>query len=518
MSLVDSPFTDKLNTNFVPSDSEVKQLNALLREPVAELARLDALISQLATERASLQVVVDSHRALLSPIRRIPEDFLREIFVSCLPDNHDAFMDATQSPLLLGRVCGLWRRVAYSTPRLWSSFYIPPLGFDLVAPEDVERELATGIKVWLERSMDCPLSISLAIYIPAFSSGQEYHQVLLDQLLGVSTRIRHLKYKGPMQGLLSVLELDAEALPGLESVVVDLHEYPEAAQERSTLFSVPTLRRLSLRAANTNALALPLAWAQLTDINLICYSHGMLDPQWGLSAVGALEVLQRCSSLIRCRLHITTKLLFTPRPIHIAHLQALIIIIEFDSMDEQVADFLECLTMPRVRYFQAGQDESSLRFSDSSSSDSEGLTVYLTGSTSISPAILSRLFRSLPGVTHLRLGEPPEYHYYSPFDDKLETIFTATACPSLRHLEIGKYYCTFSDDAVLAFILARMRTEHPLQQVDLEFEREMERDVVEELEPYIAQGLQVNLRYASHFSLPWTFRGDAEFDERVFGY
>ncbi|KAJ7643759.1 hypothetical protein FB45DRAFT_823492 [Roridomyces roridus] len=508
MSLADSPFTDKLNTNFVPSDSEVKQLNALLQEPVAKLALLDAMISHLVAERSSLQAVIDSHRALLSPIRCIPEDVLREIFISCLPDDHDAFMDVTQAPLLLGRVCGLWRRVAYSTPRLWSSVYIPPLGFDLVAPEDVERGLATFIKAWLERSKDCPLSISVAL--PFYSVNQEYPKLVLDHLLGVSRRIRHLQYKGPLQYVLPVLELGAEALPMLESVRVELVEYPQAAQERSALFRVPTLHRLTLGAADANALGFPLAWAQLTEINLTCYGVP------GFNVMHALEVLDRCPSLIRCRLHVTAEASFTPRPIHLPHLQMLIIL---DLMsDDPVADFLECLTMPCLRYLQLGRDHNIPRFIDSSFANTKGLSVYLTGYTPVSQEMLSRITRFLP-ITHLRLGEPAQDTYNSSlYDDTLETVLTATACPSLHHLEICKYYCTFSDDAVLAFILGRMQTEHPLQQVNLEFARDMERDVVEELDPFIAQGLQVNLRYDSHSPLPWTFRGDAEFDERIFGY
>ncbi|KAJ7643750.1 hypothetical protein FB45DRAFT_861347 [Roridomyces roridus] len=506
MSLVDSPFADKLNTNYAPSDSEVEQLRALLQEPLAELARLDA-------KRASLQAGIEAHRALLSPIRRIPEDIVREIFISCLPEDHDAFMDVTEAPMLLGRICGLWRRVAHSTPRLWTSVYIPPLpeNFDAFYPEAIERILATLLKAWLERSMDCPLSLSLAL--PSFSGSQEYPKVVLDQLLAVSTRIRRLRFKGPIKDLWPVLELGAQALPMLESVTVDFTEYSPLAPEQSALFHVPTLRRFSLRAADAEALALPLAWEHLTELNLT--RNGVPRSQGGFSAVAAFEVLRRCSSLIRCWLHVTVDLPLDQQPIRLPRIQMLSITIDFETAAGSAPEFLGHLTMPCLHYLQIGQDDDSPRFIDSSYSNTEGLTVYITGSTPIYPEMVIRIAQFLP-ITHLRLCEPPEeMYYYGLYDDLLENSLTATGCPSLRHLEMSKSYCTFSDYAVLAFILGRMETEHPLEQIDLEFDRTMETDIVEEpeLELYIAQGLRVNLRYES--PVPWTFRGDAAFDAKL---
>ncbi|KAJ6585373.1 hypothetical protein B0H19DRAFT_926533, partial [Mycena capillaripes] len=129
MSLANSPFSDRLNTNYVPSEAEVVELRALLVDPVDELARLDAQIqqmefalSQLRERHASLRAPIDSHRALISPIRRISRDVLLEIFFSCLPE-HNALIDPAEVPMLLGHICRHWRSVAYSTPSLWSSIH-----------------------------------------------------------------------------------------------------------------------------------------------------------------------------------------------------------------------------------------------------------------------------------------------------------------------------------------------------------------------------------------------------------
>ncbi|KAF7364856.1 hypothetical protein MVEN_00355900 [Mycena venus] len=89
MSLANSPFRDRLNTNYVPSDSEILEIHALLVDPAEELARLDAQIEEiqlalslLKEKCASLQAPIDAHRALISPMRHVPLDILQEIFLS----------------------------------------------------------------------------------------------------------------------------------------------------------------------------------------------------------------------------------------------------------------------------------------------------------------------------------------------------------------------------------------------------------------------------------------------------
>ncbi|KAF7374640.1 hypothetical protein MSAN_00348900 [Mycena sanguinolenta] len=165
MSLYNSPFTSHLNTNYVPSDSEVLEIRARLVEPADELARIDARIEemeialvQLKEERALLKTPIDAHRALISPIRRIPQDVLIGIFLACLPSEHHALIDPAEAPLLLGH-CRHWRGVAYSTPMLWSTVHIPWPEF-CEAPNILLR-LEKIVEEWLTRSAACSLTVSL---------------------------------------------------------------------------------------------------------------------------------------------------------------------------------------------------------------------------------------------------------------------------------------------------------------------------------------------------------------------
>ncbi|KAJ7780735.1 hypothetical protein DFH07DRAFT_729394, partial [Mycena maculata] len=75
---------------YVPSCPEILEIRALLGPPADELARFDvqigemeAALAELKGERDSLKTAIDAHRALISTIRRTPEDIFREIFLSC---------------------------------------------------------------------------------------------------------------------------------------------------------------------------------------------------------------------------------------------------------------------------------------------------------------------------------------------------------------------------------------------------------------------------------------------------
>ncbi|KAJ7737406.1 hypothetical protein DFH07DRAFT_753030, partial [Mycena maculata] len=96
----------------------------------------------------------------------LPLDIIQEmIFMACIPMHRNCVMSAKEAPVLLGRICShSWRAISLSTPRLWSRLHIvePTLiheGMVSAAQEKLAHRLETT-KTWLERSGQCPLSIS----------------------------------------------------------------------------------------------------------------------------------------------------------------------------------------------------------------------------------------------------------------------------------------------------------------------------------------------------------------------
>lgn len=156
---MDSPFKDRIHTNYLPSDEEIVQIRDICArlEPEKELAHLDAEISRLQATRKQLQDDLDGHRGLAQPLRRLSPELLQLVFTYCLP-NGFAVMDASQAPLSLGRICRRWRDIAYNTPHLWSSIHI------VVPPPDLTplaKLRLAGCEDWLARSGATQLDISL---------------------------------------------------------------------------------------------------------------------------------------------------------------------------------------------------------------------------------------------------------------------------------------------------------------------------------------------------------------------
>jgi hypothetical protein len=131
------------------------------------IEEMEIALSQLNGQRALLKRPIDAHRALISPMRRTPDDVLREIFHFCLPSEHNALIDPDEAPMLLGRICRHWRSVTHSTPNIWSSLHIAPIDYRQAPPKILVR-FGRVIEKWLERSGNCPLSISFLDHFDPF--------------------------------------------------------------------------------------------------------------------------------------------------------------------------------------------------------------------------------------------------------------------------------------------------------------------------------------------------------------
>ncbi|KAJ6463497.1 hypothetical protein C8R45DRAFT_521673 [Mycena sanguinolenta] len=305
MSLDNSPLVNCLNTNYVPSDSEVLEIRALLLDPEDELARIDTRIgdmeialAELKEQRASLKAPIDAHKALISPMRRIPHDVLLEIFCACLPSEHNALIDSAEAPLVLGRICKHWRSVAYLTPILWSTIHIPSLNYTQAPPKICSR-LESIVEEWLKRSATCPLSVSFVDYDNRPHLLEKHPLVLL--LLTFSQRLRHLTLIVHLDLIRPLLRLGSEGLPILESLVVECRG---ATDFPNSVFNLSTLTNVAIRLMTpVGPHSLPLRWGQLTKLRLECdpVSIGQ-STEGGLDLEGAFNVLRKCPVLVHCEL------------------------------------------------------------------------------------------------------------------------------------------------------------------------------------------------------------------------
>ncbi|KAJ7167598.1 hypothetical protein C8R46DRAFT_1093542, partial [Mycena filopes] len=63
--------------------------------------------------------------SIVYPILTLPPEITTEIFLCCLPEKRlGDVVNTMEAPLLLLQVCSVWRQIAISTRRLWTTFYI----------------------------------------------------------------------------------------------------------------------------------------------------------------------------------------------------------------------------------------------------------------------------------------------------------------------------------------------------------------------------------------------------------
>ncbi|KAE9388743.1 hypothetical protein BT96DRAFT_835814, partial [Gymnopus androsaceus JB14] len=164
-NLAQSPFSSVIQTNYIPSTEDLVCLEALLTESQLQLAQLESevahvqnLLDTLLLRRDNVKAYVEAHRALMSPMRRLPKETLSEIFIRCLPEDRYAVRSVAEAPLLLTAVSREWRQAAIGTPALWSSLHLY-LPSELSSQTVHERII--GSTLWLDRTGSLPVSISL---------------------------------------------------------------------------------------------------------------------------------------------------------------------------------------------------------------------------------------------------------------------------------------------------------------------------------------------------------------------
>lgn len=207
---MESPFQSHLNTNYTPSNEEIKKIAKFLVDPLSKLSRLDSQIDELLKERNALKESIEAHRALMSPFRRLPCDVIREVFLWCLPTDRNCAMSCDEAPVLLCRVCSSWRRITMTTPVMWTSLHIPVPDLSDVETLSAKTKQRTGaVHEWLRRSGSLPLSLSFfgAQIEPQSGTEQSNSGLLFKEVLRHSKRWKRMRFEVSGDLVQSILTL-----------------------------------------------------------------------------------------------------------------------------------------------------------------------------------------------------------------------------------------------------------------------------------------------------------------------
>ncbi|KAF4613159.1 hypothetical protein D9613_011109 [Agrocybe pediades] len=312
-----------LPSNLPPNDATILKLTTLLTQLLDESASIEATIKALQARKDEAQRSIHQYRTILSPARRVPDDIWHEIFYRCLPAHRDSAMHPADAPLLLTRVCSNWRRVALSSPRLWSSVYIPLLLGNTEAPplclaephyryeymqalERRRRLRGQAIQEWLQRSGNCSLSVTLSAPGPNLYSmphggychdadkiNIEYVQQMFSILLPFAIRLESLELLTFGVHLFRMFQASfpATVFTNLKTLKLDTETNRETYPlYDSFLQSVSALKKLSLgpRVRLSDPLRLPLKWCNFTEIHL----------HFGVEVNIAFQLLSACRMLV----------------------------------------------------------------------------------------------------------------------------------------------------------------------------------------------------------------------------
>ncbi|KAF7371131.1 hypothetical protein MSAN_00748400 [Mycena sanguinolenta] len=456
-------------TNYIPSDEEIKEIQLDIASRSEELARLDARIRELSTERDEIQAYIDSQKALISHPRRLPADIVRDVFIACLPTRRNAVMSAQEAPLLLCRICSAWRTIALSTPRLWASMHVP---FHFILAKE-PRTLA--VAQWLQRSAACPISFSVyegwadPIEGVSRSAGRD---AVIRSLCAVSDRWRHVEFDGmvsevphELSDITSASLLDSFKFSGWTSIL-----------DRLTFYQVPSLRTVTLHLEGAEPvteflLRIPMIWDRLQHLTISCAT--------GIPATNLIVLLGRCPQLISIRVS----------PILDSDVDPMIstsFLPFLDTFDTSSSSFnmaprslsyiVAYTSMPRLRRFSLRvatcQDEPHDSFSlatlGQKSRFIEDITICLPYFTKHS---LPETLRSLPSLTKLLVfdGYTWEENGFQSctFSQLLDILSDTATCPMLQELVIRNWDSPNSKSGLNAFITKRMESPHPLQRLEI---------------------------------------------------
>ncbi|KAK0445868.1 hypothetical protein EV421DRAFT_2018113 [Armillaria borealis] len=189
--LAPSRMAELFSSNDPPIDPiELAILEAIVRDGDSYLSVLQQRISAtretleaLLKEQALHVKRVADAKALLNPVRGLPQDVLIEIFTACIPNrieiavsNEFDCLDTKSAPWVLSQVCASWRCTALATAKLWSCI---GLSMDRYANH---TKYVFRFGILLARSGSHPLMVSI------YASADIARHPLLAMILPTSSR------------------------------------------------------------------------------------------------------------------------------------------------------------------------------------------------------------------------------------------------------------------------------------------------------------------------------------------
>ncbi|KAJ2915552.1 hypothetical protein MD484_g4883, partial [Candolleomyces efflorescens] len=392
-----SPFTHHFNTNYVLSDNEVVTIRGLISQ--GKMIMDDIQQRKGAPERELRELEnrwkaqkreVEGHKALLSPIKRIPVDILSSIFLAALEGYHGLpqKISAHHSAIVISHVCRSWRNLAISTKLLWCNLLIDippcvPFTFPNRRWAAKVAKLVELAQVWISRSDDCHLSVDLTDRTAHGRSGRDIEKLfskgtdldkLVDTLVASSSRWKSLKLKTviPQTELLRhptirLLTLPPQSTPKLTEVELFCgamgHQLNSPVSQTTmagpSILGSPTLRSLVIAARPLfdDIMRIPAIWSNLEHLS---FGRHLVESSHRFDVLGILSLFKECPNLVTCQLILEDAVAQMPTmseaPISLPRLKKLVFVLENSDLPK---GFAQHLILPSLRQLDVLYDGDS---------------------------------------------------------------------------------------------------------------------------------------------------------------
>ncbi|KAJ7031028.1 hypothetical protein C8F04DRAFT_1186305 [Mycena alexandri] len=482
---------------------EVSEIRALLVDPAHQLKHLNDAITELqialdklAEERDGLVAYMDGHKALISPIRRLPLDIIEEIFIACMPTHRNCVMSALEAPIVLGRICSSWRTIAYSTPRLWARNQPPPstqTQKQCSASQPPKSGLVDLVNV---------LYRSRYKMVPIIAQQMPLHPTssFLQALVMFASRWEHIEFTLSCVAFNAISHLTKTDVPLLKSVKFLNQDQvpPERADlEGFTMLQGP--RFSSFCALDTGVITegLPLPWNQLTVLEMTGPVMGKPDKQRKLAAVprtvpsaAHLQAIYKSPGAYSAAVF--------GRP-HRIRLPSHVGVGLRGFGNECNPSFRSTLATWIAKLCPCWSDHFSTRSIPRPILRSvvANLSVLKSAAIHFLGPLCWKVFVGLPGtMRELIIHDFPNrssYNYSTiTLDDDVLALLggDSTPCPALETLHLN--HCpNVSDEALLQFIMAHMsgESQSKLKYIKVQFDRHMTLDIFSSLPPFVSSNL-----------------------------
>ncbi|KAJ6456188.1 hypothetical protein C8R45DRAFT_583454 [Mycena sanguinolenta] len=452
-------------------------LRARLEELDEELDALECKLRVLATER---ERVMHDLNSIVYPVLTLPPEITSEIFSHYVMDpslGRSRKSTPGRGPLTLASVCQSWRRICFSTPRLWTSLRIYPN--ESWAVDDFLHLL----KCWLQHTGSCPLDLLVGACAPTSTLSMKIFSTISHH----SPQLHNLVFALAEPFSFPNDEIRGR-LPLLTKLAVTINAKDDDTPAMLTAFrEAPCLRMVRLTGASLHSISLP--WIQLTRLEF-----------WDESPSSCFQILKETPNLevLVVNVPYANREPLLPHHLTLPHLRTLKFIRDHNGelLGHLVLPALKTIHLSRLRGPGGISSFIDLGIRSAWSLQSIHLTEMPLGSC-------TACLRSLPNsVAEVQIQDPAFTGVYL---NELMTLLQeerGTLVPALQTLILHNCGTDFSKWRLGQMLASRLTAAHDgeaklksfrLAYVDYTLSKEFVQDLWEELRPMREAGLQVSI-------------------------